>query len=590
MDYGQFGDVVTFDTTYKFNSAHRPFASFVGFNHHREIVIFGAALMYDETADSFIWLFRRFLEAMSSKAPKIIFTDQDVAMAKAIPIVMPNTKHRLGTWHLMQNALRHANSIFKDKEVRDKGMESVLSKFMYDIEDEDDFTLKWEEMLDKYEVRDNHWLKLTYGVKEKWGWPYVRNAWGAGMSSTQLSESFNAFLKDFIQCDHNLMQFFMHFDRVLCEKRYKELQVEYTLCHKLPRVNIKVKIMEQAADVYTNKIYEEFQDEYVKSLEVNIEETEICGESTIYTVLDSDGVKVRKVTVECDGSLTCNCRKFEMKGILCSHCLKIVREILKFKEIPSQYILNRWTKKARAENVKDRCGHDIKVDLRLHQTSRFRSLMAIFKAVACRASESEETYNLTVEKADDLIANIESMLSAKFNMPFSDTIEHESPPDTCLESFEVDGVVDTNVVQAKGLKRRECTSKGRRQTKGGLELALAKKNKTSSHNASQTPMFVVPQPSSHNASQTPMSVAPQPPPLFLASAPEPSPSFSPSIPQSAPLFSISSPQLPPFSTCVPQVNASSTQFMYPAYDVLYGHGRGRGRGPGHGNVDHTSIS
>ncbi|KAL7190237.1 hypothetical protein ACSBR2_022510 [Camellia fascicularis] len=155
------------------------------------------------------------------------------------------------------------------------------------------------------------------------------------MSSTQLSESFNAFLKDFIQSDHNLMQFFMHFDRVLCEKRYKKLQAEYALCQKLPMVNIKVKIMEQAADVYTSKIYEEFQDEYVKSLEVNIEETKICGESTVYTVLDSDGVKVRKVRVECDGSLICNCRKFEMKGILCSHCLKILRDTLKFKEIPS---------------------------------------------------------------------------------------------------------------------------------------------------------------------------------------------------------------------------------------------------------------
>ncbi|XP_028074619.1 protein FAR1-RELATED SEQUENCE 5-like [Camellia sinensis] len=50
MDYAQFGDVVTFDTTYKLNKEHRPFASFVGFNHHREAVVFGAALLYDETA------------------------------------------------------------------------------------------------------------------------------------------------------------------------------------------------------------------------------------------------------------------------------------------------------------------------------------------------------------------------------------------------------------------------------------------------------------------------------------------------------------------------------------------------------------
>ncbi|KAL7251060.1 hypothetical protein ACSBR1_012982 [Camellia fascicularis] len=120
-------------------------------------------------------------------------------------------------------------------------------------------------------------------------------------------------------------------------------------------------MIEQAADVYTNKIYVEFQDEYVKSLEVNIEETEHDGENTMYTVLDSDGIKVRTVRVENDGSLICNCRKFEMKGILCSHCLKILRDTLKFKEIPSQYTLKRWTIKARVENVKDRYRHDIKI-------------------------------------------------------------------------------------------------------------------------------------------------------------------------------------------------------------------------------------
>ncbi|XP_057495638.1 protein FAR1-RELATED SEQUENCE 5-like [Actinidia eriantha] len=75
VDYGLFGDVITFDTTYKLNKEHRPFASFIGFNHHRETVVYGAALMYDETADSFIWLFQTFLEAMSNKAPKTIFTD-----------------------------------------------------------------------------------------------------------------------------------------------------------------------------------------------------------------------------------------------------------------------------------------------------------------------------------------------------------------------------------------------------------------------------------------------------------------------------------------------------------------------------------
>ncbi|KAK3225264.1 hypothetical protein Dsin_005126 [Dipteronia sinensis] len=45
MDYGHFGNVVSFDTTYKTNKENRPFGVFVGLNHHRETVIFVASLI-----------------------------------------------------------------------------------------------------------------------------------------------------------------------------------------------------------------------------------------------------------------------------------------------------------------------------------------------------------------------------------------------------------------------------------------------------------------------------------------------------------------------------------------------------------------
>ncbi|KAK2641791.1 hypothetical protein Ddye_023554 [Dipteronia dyeriana] len=61
MDYGHFGAIVSFDTTYKTNKENRPFGVFLGFNHHRETVVFRVALMYDETVDSYIWLFETFL-------------------------------------------------------------------------------------------------------------------------------------------------------------------------------------------------------------------------------------------------------------------------------------------------------------------------------------------------------------------------------------------------------------------------------------------------------------------------------------------------------------------------------------------------
>ncbi|XP_028088063.1 protein FAR1-RELATED SEQUENCE 5-like [Camellia sinensis] len=164
MDYAQFGDVVTFDITYKLNNEHRPFGSFVGFNHHRETIIFGATLMYDETTESFTWLFQIFLEAMLNKAPKTIFTDQDAAMSKAILIVMPDTNHRLCTWHLMQNVVKHVSFVFDDV-----GVKAVFSKFMHDIDDEEEFRIQWDQMLDKYDACDNHWLEQTFHVKKKWG-------------------------------------------------------------------------------------------------------------------------------------------------------------------------------------------------------------------------------------------------------------------------------------------------------------------------------------------------------------------------------------------------------------------------------------
>ncbi|KAG1334363.1 putative protein FAR1-RELATED SEQUENCE 5 [Cocos nucifera] len=95
MDFNYLGDVVCFDTTYKANGYGRPFAPFLGVNHHKQIVIFGAALLYDETTDSFKWLLETFKLAMHGKQPKTILTDNSVALSNAIAEVWQGTSHRL---------------------------------------------------------------------------------------------------------------------------------------------------------------------------------------------------------------------------------------------------------------------------------------------------------------------------------------------------------------------------------------------------------------------------------------------------------------------------------------------------------------
>ncbi|XP_071722247.1 protein FAR1-RELATED SEQUENCE 5-like [Rutidosis leptorrhynchoides] len=69
LAYQVFGDVVTFDTTYRTNKYRMPFASFTGLNNHGQSILFGCALLQDETEKSFIWLFKTWLLAMRNKAP-----------------------------------------------------------------------------------------------------------------------------------------------------------------------------------------------------------------------------------------------------------------------------------------------------------------------------------------------------------------------------------------------------------------------------------------------------------------------------------------------------------------------------------------
>ncbi|XP_062021084.1 protein FAR1-RELATED SEQUENCE 5-like [Rosa rugosa] len=477
LDYGLFGDVVSFDTTYRTNEANRPFGVFVGFNHHRETVIFGAALMYDETSDSFTWLFETFLEAMSNKAPKSIFTDQDAAMAKACANVMPNTYHLLCTWHIMQNAIKKASSIFKG----DDRVTTFLSKCMNNYEEEDEFLLVWEAMLSEYGVHDNPWLTSIFRLKEKWAKPYVKWAWTAGMHSTQLSESFNASLKPYVKSDYDVVQFFKHFDRLLNDKRYKELEAEYALCYKLPAIGIFSSMVIKAGNIYTKAAFEEFQIQYEKALDYNLVGCIQDGDDIVYKVAFNGHPKERCVRVKKDHSVSCSCRLFEIEGILCRHAIKILTNYMNVKEIPDQYILKRWTRKARSERVKDMYGQDIQVDTNLQQTSWYKSLSSISTKISSRAAEREETYQLALHHLGELSKAIEDMLCSKMDTLQLGKNDQITPSSTVIEGIKMANSNSENakVVQAKGFKKRESARGRKKRIIGDFEKSLAKNRKGS---------------------------------------------------------------------------------------------------------------
>ncbi|KAL0012772.1 hypothetical protein SO802_007880 [Lithocarpus litseifolius] len=185
IDYSNFGDVVTFDTTYGTNKELRPFGVFTGFTHHRGLTVFGVALLYDEKAKSFKWLFERFLVAHAGKRPKTIFTDQDPAMAKAL------------SEHIMQNGIKHLENLMKNGS----SFLQVFKTCMFEFNDEIEFEKTWEDMIETYAIHDRSWLDTIYKLKGKWAKCYMKNEFTLGIRSTQLSESLNGDLKDYLTSD-----------------------------------------------------------------------------------------------------------------------------------------------------------------------------------------------------------------------------------------------------------------------------------------------------------------------------------------------------------------------------------------------------
>ncbi|PHT59190.1 hypothetical protein CQW23_01553 [Capsicum baccatum] len=74
-DFKMYEDVVSFDTPYRTNKEYRPLALFVGLNNHSEMIIFGAAVLFEESTESFEWIFNAFFKIMSADKPQTFMTD-----------------------------------------------------------------------------------------------------------------------------------------------------------------------------------------------------------------------------------------------------------------------------------------------------------------------------------------------------------------------------------------------------------------------------------------------------------------------------------------------------------------------------------
>ena len=312
MDYACFGDAVSFDTTFQTNKFEMPFAPLLGTNHHKQTIIFGAALLFNETIESFVWLFQTFLTTMSGKHPSTIFTDQDAAMAGAIAYVLPNTSHRLCLWHIYLNAAKHLSHIIhKYPEFL-----YAFKRCVYEDRSEEYFTKKWNELLTKYGLEENSWMLNLYDLRKKWAAVY-RNSFTADMTTTQRSEGMNNVFKKRFRRKLGLSELLVECDKVSASLRENELDEDFKSLTKIPGTYVTdLPMLKSAAESYTRRMYTEFEIEFKKQFEYSCKLLQTEGSISTFMVThmhSNYGATV--VFNNADMTITCSCRMYESIGM-----------------------------------------------------------------------------------------------------------------------------------------------------------------------------------------------------------------------------------------------------------------------------------
>ncbi|CAG8809532.1 10293_t:CDS:2, partial [Cetraspora pellucida] len=109
-------DVIVNDNTTKTNQYQMPLGIFIVIDNKCKTRLTCQVLMSNETIDTHVWILEHIKKAIR-KAPIIIFTDRDLALDTAIPIVFPETYSAHCIFHIAQNLPKNLKVIKQQLKV-----------------------------------------------------------------------------------------------------------------------------------------------------------------------------------------------------------------------------------------------------------------------------------------------------------------------------------------------------------------------------------------------------------------------------------------------------------------------------------------
>ena len=448
--YKNFGDVVLFDPTYLTNKYKMPFVPFTGVNNHHQSILFGCSLLWDETEETFQWLLHTWQEAMFGISPRTIITDQDAAITNAVAKVFPNSAHHFCMWHIEKKIPEYLSHVFHAFD----DFKNKFSKCLHCTTTPEEFEIAWIDIMKMYNLEEHIWLRKIYTIREKWIPAYVRTTFCAGMSTTQRSESMNKYFKDYLNSSTPMSVFVTQYDKAVDARYDKVREKDYKTKHSKAILKTLYPMEDEAAKIYTRKIFQKFQEELIQSQKFISEKIEVQDGIHIYKVhlfQRETPTYIVRLNLELKNT-TCSCHKFEFMGILCRHVLMIFIK-KQIHSLPPCYLLDRWTRYATTKKANDiSSAGSLAYNLK-SSTIWFNNIMTHSLGLSERATHSEKHYKFTYQKLLQLSKELDELPYEDNDNVCDDQVNESNNDLNSSEQREKFSLLDPPCVATKGRPR-----------------------------------------------------------------------------------------------------------------------------------------
>ncbi|GLT48002.1 hypothetical protein SLA2020_216470 [Shorea laevis] len=393
-DYIHFSDVVFFDTFYIRNKYKIPCIPIVGVNHHFQYMLLGCALIGDLSTSAIVWLMQTWLKAVGGQAPELIITDQDKTLNEAVQNVFPNSGHSFCLWHI----LGKMSEILGDSLSQDERFMAKFKKCVFRSWTDEQFEKRWGKIVEKFELKENEWILSLYEDRKKWVPAYMRNKFLAGMSTTERSGSVASFFDKYMDKGATFTEFIEQYKLFLHDSYEMEATADFETLKKQPALRSLSTFEKQMSLIYTDTIFKKFQFEAFGVVSCHLQKETEDEANIVFWVDDSEEhqnffVSWNKRELD----VCCLCHSFEYRGFLCKHAI-FVLQTSAISEIPSHYILKRWTKDAK---IRQNIGE---MPSKFHyRVQRFNHLCRQTIKLVEQGSVSQEAYTIAFEALEEAV-------------------------------------------------------------------------------------------------------------------------------------------------------------------------------------------